>query len=528
MAKEKKQSFLQGALVLVIANALVKVIGAIFKIPLDNLIGADGMGLFLVAYYLYNMMFVLSTAGLPVAVSRMVAESNALGKGAEVKKIVRVALGMFLTIGAACSIAMFIGARFYVESVQNTRAFYSVLAIAPAVFFVAIMSVYRGYYQGISNMYPTAISQVIEALSKLLLGYTFAYLLLKSGYGVEIAAAGAIAGVTLGTVFGALYLAVKKHRNKETLPSYNSECRSASELAKKLITIAIPITIGSAVLSVTNLIDTGVVMTRLQSIGFSENEANVLYGLYSNKAVSLMTMPQTLITAFTVSLIPVIAGSNAKKDYVKASKTADSALRCTCMIALPCAVGLGTLAWPILNLLFTNTDEVNLAAPLLRMLSPAVVFVAIVSVTNAIMQAAGKERLTVVSMLVGCVVKLTCNYILVGTPSINISGAPIGTLCCYASIAIMNLVILFTKTSIAPKNWASLIKPLLSAAIMGVCTYFAYGLLETVVGAKLGVCVAIVIAVIVYFGLMVLIKGIYKEDVLMLPKGEKIAKLLRL
>jgi len=528
VTKEKKQSFLQGALVLVIANALIKVIGAIFKIPLDNLIGADGMGLFLVAYYLYNMMFVLSTAGLPVAVSRMVAESNALGKGNEVKKIVRVAMTMFLTIGAVCSVAMFFGANLYVESVQNSRAFYSVLAISPAVFFVAIMSVYRGYYQGISNMYPTAISQVIEALSKLLLGYTFAYVLLKMGYGVEIAAAGAIAGVTIGTMLGALYLFIKKRRAREVLPNYNTECRSAKELAKKLITIAIPITIGSAVLSVTNLIDTGVVMTRLQSIGFSENEANIMYGLYSNKAVSLMTMPQTLIVAFTVSLIPAIASAYAKKDFTKASKTADSAIRCTMMIAFPCAVGLGVLAWPILNLLFTNTDEVNLAAPLLRMLAPAVVFVALVSVTNSIMQAAGKERLTVVSMLVGCVVKLTCNYILVGTPTINISGAPIGTLCCYASIAIMNLIILFTKTSIAPKNWKSLLKPMLCAAVMGVCAFFSYELLEGIVGAKLGVIAAIGFAVVVYFGLMVLIKGINKDDVLMLPKGAKIAKLLRL
>ncbi|NLD87969.1 MAG: polysaccharide biosynthesis protein [Clostridiales bacterium] len=528
MANENKQSFLQGALVLIIANILIKVIGAIFKIPLDNLIGADGMGLFLVAYYLYNMMFVLSTAGLPVAVSRMVAESNALGKGREVKKIVKVALALFLSIGALFSIVMFVGAGFYVESVQNSRAYLSVLAIAPAVFFVAIMSVYRGYYQGMSNMYPTAISQVIEALSKLLLGYTFAYILLKKGYGVEVAAAGAIAGVTIGTVLGALYLTIKKRTDKTVIPETSDECRSSKALIGKLIAIAIPITIGSAVLSVTNLIDTMVVLRRLQSIGFSEVDANVLYGAYSVKAVSLMTLPQTLIVALTVSLIPAISAANARMDYLRASRTADSALRCTCLIAFPCAAGIGTLSWPILNLLFVNTDEVNIAAPMLTMLAPAVVFVALVSVTNSIMQAAGRERLTVVSMIVGCVVKLTCNYILVGTPSINISGAPIGTLCCYASIATLNLIILYKKTNIAPRNWASLIKPAIAAAVMGVCAYFSNMLLTGLIGVKLAVLVSIVIAVVVYFGVIIAIKGLYKEDMLMLPKGEKLVKLLRL
>ena len=188
MAKEKKQSFLQGALVLVIANALIKVIGAIFKIPLDNLIGADGMGLFLVAYYLYNMMFVLSTAGLPVAVSRMVAEANALGKYTEVKRIFRVALILFMIIGAIGTGVMVIFAQPLVNMIGNSRAYYPVLAIAPSIFFVTIVSAIRGYFQGLSNMVPTAVSQVIEAACKLGIGYCAALWAIRSGMDLPMTA----------------------------------------------------------------------------------------------------------------------------------------------------------------------------------------------------------------------------------------------------------------------------------------------------------------------------------------------------
>jgi len=524
----QKQTFLQGALILIIANGFVKVIGAIFKIPLDNLIGADGMGLFTVAYNLYSAMFVLSTAGLPVAVSRMVAESNAMGKAREVRLILRISFAVFVGVGAVCAVGMFLGAGAFVRSIPNTRALYAVICAAPAIFFVAVMSVFRGYYQGLSNMIPTAVSQIIEALCKLVLGYGFAYLVLQAGYGVEYAAAGAILGITMGSVFGSIFLVFRYKRTKTVLRDCNTECAGAYAILKKLIGIAVPITLGSAVLSITNFIDMYVVLGRLQTIGFSEMLANTLYGAYSVKAVSLMSMPQTLITALSVSLIPAIASAYATKLKQKAADTSESAMRITLLIAFPCAVGIGVMANPILHFLFHNTDEISIAAPLLRMLSPAIVLIALVSVTNAILQAVGKERVAVFSMLAGGVVKLIVNYTLIGMPEINISGAPIGTVACYLTIAVINFIVLKNHTEVFPKRWFSLLKPGIAAGIMGVFAFICSNILSGMFGDTSVLLLTILLSALLYLVLMLLLRGIYKEDILMLPKGEKIADILHL
>ncbi len=524
----RKQTFLQGALILIATNAVVKLIGAVFKIPLDNLIGADGMGLFSVAYNLYSAMFVLSTAGLPVAVSRMVAHSNALGRVREVRKILFVSFGVFVGVGAVCSIGMFFGAGAFVRSIPNTRALYAVLAVSPAIFFVSLMSVFRGYYQGLSDMVPTAVSQVIEAVCKLILGYGFAYLALAAGYGVEVAAAGAICGISIGTILGSIYLICRFRRHKSVNENTCTLCQSTHSLLKCLVSIAIPITLSSAILSITNFIDMYVVLGRLHDIGFREELANMLYGTYSVKAVSLMSMPQTMITALSVSLIPAISAYFAKKMTDKAAEVTESALRITLLIALPCAFGIGVMAENILTFLFHNSQEVSIATPLLMLLSPAIVFVALVSITNAILQAVGMEKTAVWSMVAGGVVKLLVNYTLIGVEDINISGAPIGTTACYLVITIINIVILSKKTSVAPKHWQTFIKPVIASAIMGIFAYVLRDCLSKYIGNTLVLIVTIVLSVLMYAIALILLGAIHKSDMLMLPKGEKIVKVLRL
>ena len=528
MSKIQKQSFLEGALIMAIANMIVKVIGAFFKIPLKNLIGSDGMGMFYGAYNIYSALVVISTAGLPVAVSRMIAEANARGRGREIDRIYHVSFGLFLAIGALSTFLMVAFAKPLLAYQGNPDAYWSLIALAPAVFFVALMSVYRGYCQGLRNMVPTAVSQLIEALSKLVFGYGLAIVALKLGYGVEIASAGAILGVTIGTVLGAVYMAVRRRRVREVskFSDFDPEVRTDRELLKTLVIIAIPITIGAAVMSLTNLIDNFVVMRRLQSIGYAKELTVAMYGAYSSMSVALMTLPQTLIVGMTVSLIPAIADAYGAKDYARARANTESATRLTGMLAFPCASGLFVLAWPLLNLLFS--EDVDFAAPLLQTLAFAFLFVSLVSVTNALLQAAGKERLPVISMIAGGVVKLVTNFILIGTPSINIHGAPIGTIACYATIAIINIVFVYTKTELGPKQWYMLWKPLAAAVVMGIFAYFTYPPLAALLGARLGVIVCICLCVAVYLAVMLLVRGFVKEDILMLPKGAKIARMLRL
>lgn len=523
---KKTANFAQGAFILMVASAITKVVGAIFKIPLTNIIGADGMGVFSIAYTIYTTLFIISTAGLPVAISKMVAEAYANGKYGRVREILRVSLLGFSLVGVVASVVLTVFAQQFTELVHNSMAYYAVLAVAPSLFFVSIVSIIRGYFQGLSDMVPTGVSQILEALGKLVFGLAFAYLLIQAGYPVEIGAAGAILGVTLGMALATVYLIIKNRKSLRTLPKTQEE--KSGGILSALIKTAVPVTIGSAVLSLTNLIDLFLVMGRLQSAaGFTEAMANKLYGAYS-MCVSIFNLPQTFVVAIAVSIIPAVATCIAKGNKARAVSTMSSALRIGGCLALPAGVGLLTLADPVLNLLYFNKpDDVKIAIPLMALLGIAVVCVAFVSLSNSILQAAGKVNIPVITMLIGGVIKITCNYVLVGNPDINITGAPIGTIACYGIIALLNLsVIKYLFPDIKPLM--ILVKPALCAAVMGAFAYFLSPVICGMLGAKLGVLVVIGIATTIYAVLLVVSGGLPKSDILMLPKGDKLVKLLKI
>ena len=515
---------------LVIANALVKVIGAIFKIPLTNLFGKEGMGIFTVAYNIYTAFFIISTAGLPVAVSKVVAEANALGRVNEVRKILRVAFSAFTIIGGLASLVLFFGAHLFTRIVGNSLAYYAVLVISPALFFTTISATIRGYYQGHSNMVPTAISQVIEALFNPVVGCTLAFLLLKNGFSISVAAAGAIGGVTVGTAFGAFYLLIKRAREKQKIPfkAQGLSVRSSAQILKNLWTVALPVTIGASVLSLTNLIDMIVVMNRLQDTGYTEAGANALYGAYG-MAITFFNVPQTLVTAIAISIIPAIATAFARRDYISAGRTMESSIRITAILALPSAAGLAILSGPILNLVYFNKpQDAAIAAPLLSTLGLAVICVALVAISNAILQAMGRVNVPVVTMLIGGIVKLVTNYTFVGTKSINIHGAPIGTTICYAVIAILNFIIISKAFKGAPNVLRVLFRPFLATVGMSAIITLLYRFLSPVMGGKTAVVLTIGIGAFLYFVILLLVRGITKADIMLLPKGEKIVKALKL
>lgn len=531
MKKTIGQSFIKGTFILIFANILVKIIGAIYKLPLTNLIGKEGIGIFSVAYNIYTALFVISTAGLPAAISKMVSEANALGRTREVKKIFHVALSFFSVIGAICTGVLIIFADYFTaELAGNSMAYYSVLCIAPALFFTAVASIVRGYYQGMSNMIPTAISQVIEALCKLIIGFGAAYVLLKKGFGIEIVVAGSICGVTIGTVLSAAYLCIKCIREPIIIPfdSKSFDTSTEEEILGKILKIALPITVGASVLSLTNLIDMFLVMNRLQQTGFSEESANALYGAY-NMGLTIFNLPQTLIVAISVSIIPAISASYARHQFDRAAKLTESALKLASVLALPCGAGLFILSGPIMNLLYpSRPEDVQIATPLLSTLGIAVLFVGMVSLTNSILQATGKVNLPVFTMIAGGIVKLLVNYFLVGTPDINIHGAPIGTVCCYATITILNFICIIAFTDISVKYGKVLIKPFISAALMGLFAFFANPFISNLIGDKLSAVVTISASGLLYLALLIITKSISKEDMLLVPHGERIVKLLHL
>lgn len=524
--RTQKQSFLEGALILIAANILIKLIGALFKIPLKNLIGADGMGIYNTAYTPYAFLLTLSTVGIPVAVSRMTAQAEALGRERELRRIFGVSVGLSAAVGGVLSVILLLAARPFTEAIPNTRALYAVMMFAPALLFASIVSAFRGFYQGLSNMVPTALSQLVESVSRLLLGYTLAYLAISRGSSVETAAAAAILGVSLSTLLSLFYLLIREKLRGTVKKLPGSREGKRRNIARTLSRIAFPITLASGLTSLTGFIDMFVIQNRLQIIGYTEQGASTLYGIYETMCVSLINLPQTLVAAVTVSLIPMLSASLAQHDVVRSRRAVDSALRLTAFMAFPCTVAFLALPEPLLMLLFR--EDTAEAAGLLRILAPATVFISFVSVTNAILQAAGKERLSLYSMLIGSIVKLVVNYILVGSPEFGIAGAPISTVICYTVILILNLIFLLRMPEAAPKKWLSILKPGLAAVLMGVFIYLLYPWLSAGIGPKVAVILMMILGAVFYGAALLTLHGIYREDVLMFPKGEKIANFLKL
>ncbi len=524
MSSNKNQAFMKGALILMIANLLVKFIGAAFKIPLTYVLHEEGMGIFSSSYNMYAWMFVVATAGIPVAISRMVAESRAKGQHSEVKKILRGSLVLMTVIGIIGTSVLFFGARPFSQIMKNSDAAYGIAAIAPALFFVCIMSVFRGYFQGRQDMMPTAMSEVVEALGKLVAGYALAVVLLPKG--LPYASAGAVSGVTIGALLGVLliliiYLFKSKRKEESTYADFGTN-RSTARIIADLARVAIPITIGASVFSLTSVIDMIMIMRRLQdSAGFSESQALFLWGSYSGYANPIFNVPPSIITPIGVSIVPAIASAIAGGDLKFARRTTGTAVRVTTIFALPCAVGLSALAGPILTLIFHNDS----AEQSLTLLALVIVFVSLVMVTNSTLQAVGREYIPVRNMIIGGAIKIVINYILVGMPEININGAPIGSMLCYITILAMNIYAIKKEIGVKFGVVRTVVKPVIAVAIMAVFAVGVYGFTEFL-GNTVAVILSIGCAAAAYFGMLFILGAITRDDVEMLPKSEKILPIM--
>ena len=507
MSSNKKETFMKGALILVIANIIVKFIGAAFKIPLTYLLDEEGMALFSASYTMYTWLFIVATAGIPVAISKMISEARTKGNSAEVKRIFSVSRKLLVGIGVAGTLILYFGAGLFSDLLKNPDSELGIKAISPAVLFVALMSAYRGYFQGHQDMLPTALSEVTEAIGKLAIGFAGAYFLIRNG--VIYGSAGAVFGVAMGGLLGFLVLFaiyhIKSSKNKSK--ASGGILRSEGTILKELVRIAVPITIGASVFSLTTLIDTAMIMRNLQTGAFTYSEAKHLYGSYTGYAVPLFNLPPTLISAITISLVPAISASLTAGDKKAAQNTAINSISITTLFSLPCAVGMSILANPILSLVYNNTN----ATETLTVLSVAIVFVSLVMVTNAILQSVGEERVPVVNMLIGGVVKIVVNAILVANPDINIVGAPIGTIACYAVILVLNMFTITRKLSLEMSFVHMVAKPLICAAVMGVAVKFVYTILP--LGDKINLILSIAFGAAVYGILLICTKAI-SEDVL--------------
>lgn len=604
MNKERKQqSFLLGAAILVVGTALVKVIGALFKIPLGNIFDGTGMGYFSSAYDLYLPIYSLATAGLPIAISRIVAQRVAEKRYKDVFQTLRVAQRAFLAVGTVGTLILTGIVWFYINYTGNGGVLFSMICIIPALLFCCVMSSYRGFYEGLRNMYPTAVSSVIEALGKLILGLGMAYAVIikaKSelassgtifGKMVEVtpgasnteidalvknvaapyASAAAILGITIGSVIATVYL-IFYHKlgsakiTKEEI-TLSPAPISSKQTLKNIVSIAVPVVIASLVMSVSSLIDLFTVQSRLTSAVnaspeaflnmydgllpqtvLGENMANeiavYLYGCFKGYGFSIYNLVPSITCMFGVSALPVLTTVWIEKNRPEIKRNVESMVKVTAIVSMPAGLGITALAGPILKLLYPNApSEVAISTPLLTILGITAIFTGLTTPITNMLQAIGKQNIPMRNIAIGALLKIIINVVLVGIPQINIVGAAIGTFVCYAFHFVASLYAL-NKHSGAKMDLMSVIfKPLIAAAACAVAAYATHGIIAHFVVAPIigeglinklvnmgvieTVC-AILVAVIVYAVVLLLIKGITADDLKMMPKGEKLAKVLKL
>ncbi|RKD20917.1 stage V sporulation protein B [Caminicella sporogenes DSM 14501] len=523
-------SFLKGAFILGVAGIIVKILGAFFRIPLANIIGDDGMGYYQSAYPIYLLLVVISTAGFPTAIAKLVSEKVAMGDNYAAHRIFKVAFSVLFIIGIITSSILFFGAGFYSKVIiKNPKAYYSTLAIAPALFFVPIMSAFRGYFQGLQNMKPTAISQIIEQMGRVVLGLGLAFILLNKK--LEIAAAGATFGATAGSFFGAImmtYIYFKYKKSEKIKYTALEKRETTSEIIRNLLTIAIPITIGAAVMPVMQSIDAAIVMRRLQDIGYNASQANGLYGQLTGMANPLINLPQVLTAALQISLVPAVSHLIARKDTKSLFSTIEAGMRISLLIGLPSAVGLVILSKPIMMLLYPRQiDSAINASAILAILGYGIIFLSLFQILTGILQGFGKPFVPVKNLFTGAVVKLILSYILLGISFLNIRGAAIATVIGYAVAAILNFAYII-KMGIKFNFINVILKPIISVVLMAVVVKFSYSILSSILGNNIATLIAVVLGVVVY-GLMLLItKTITEEDLQILPGGSKLQKIFKI
>lgn len=550
----KKNSFFGGAAILTAGIVIVKLIGALYKVPLGNILTDAGFADFNNAYDVYSLLIVISTGGLPVALSKMVSEANALGRVNQVNKVFHLATVAFCILGTLSFLIMAVFPSQLAAFMGNSRSRWSILALAPAVFFICPMSSLRGYFQGHSLMTPTAISQILEAICKLVIGLLLANTIMKAGMDESLAAAGAILGVSVGVALAMFYMyfcylaRVSRQKQGRDVPD------GSKEILSTLAKLAIPITVGASIIAATNILDSAILMDRLQKgLGMTQDTARTLQGVYK-KTMTLYNLPSSFMVPLTSSVIPAVSAARAVRSYRQGAQISETTLRTTALLAFPAGVGLFVLGEPIIRLLYPSTD-VALAGWMLSVLGIASIAVCFMLVSNSIMQAHKLVTLPMATTLIGCILKLIAGYFLIGNPDINIKGGAISTVVCFGIIALLDLVIIKLALPRSLSYVRVFAKPAAAAAAMGASAWAVCGLLSKVLvklkpfqmaedgvpildeagkamlswkGNALAVMAAIGVAVIVYFALVLLTKAISKEDLSLMPKGDKIARLLRI
>ena len=571
----KSQSFLKGAMVLGSSMIIVKLMGMIYKILLSNQYGGVGTGLFNSAYALYNPLFMLSTAGFPIAISRMVSESITKKRYRDVKQIHRISVPIFVIAGCICFLAMVLGSFIYIKLIHADNAIFALLCLSPTIFFGCLMSIYRGYFEGMRNMVPTAISEIIEAICKLFFGLTASFLVTKYGMGqfaktgyvfgikcaneveaesaiIPIAIGAAITGISLGSLLGFLFLFIRYKRGGDAIT--RDELRNSPPPRKSgatlriMVKTAIPIGLGSIIMSLADMIDSTLVQVRINnimqsdpkallgvygslipdSVYYGEETHTFLYGCYGI-ALTLMMLVTAVTQVFGTTALPSVTAAWTSGNKRQLKKSMETVMRVTTLVTIPSGIGMSVLAEPLLSMIYHGSgvaDEVEIGSKVLAVMGISVIFIATSTPLCSMLQAIGRMDVPLKLFTIGMAMKIVVNYILVGIPWINIQGANIGSIVCYGFVTVVALFVICRETKIVPDFVSIFVKPLFAGIICGITAYFSEIFFDILFKQRIATILAVITAIIVYIIALVLIRAIKREDILQMPKGNKIVKIL--
>ncbi|MBR7094613.1 MAG: polysaccharide biosynthesis protein [Clostridia bacterium] len=524
---ERASALLGGVFLLTLANLLVKVFGFLYKVPLNRWLG-DEMANVNTAYSVYTLLYMISTAGIPVAVSVLISEARSEGRGGQIRRIFRVSLITLALVGGVGTLLLLLLARPIALANSGGDSYLCLVAIAPALFFVCLSSVLRGYFQGFGLLRPTAVSTVIEASGKMLLGLFFVRLVLAhTEGGTPLAAGYSVLGITVGIALGALYLLVaytRFSRGERSSPLTVADVPSSRAILLRLLSVAIPIALGSGVLSLSSMIDSQLMRPLLTSYYGDPARAKAVFSDYSTGAITLFNLPAVLIYPITSAIVPYITSARTEGREEDAARTVSAALRTASLIAFPCAFGLSVLSRPILSSVFLgDVDMADNAGKLLSVLAIAVVPLGLLAITNAVLQAYRKQARPMISMLFGVAVKIAAVFLL--TPAIGPLAAPVGTLLFYLASLLLNFYFIYRETPLVPEPLSLFAPPALSALLSALAAGGVYAI-ATPLGALLALVLSVVAAVTVYLTAILCLGGIGEAEMRLLPRGDRLSRFL--
>lgn len=529
--KNKKEGFMQGVVTLMFSQVLIKILGLFYTLYLTNRqgYGDHGNGISAGAYQIYALLLTISSIGLPSAISKLVSERTAVGDHKGAFRIFKIAFATFSIVGLIGSLMLFFGAHVIANNwLLIPESEMTLVALSPAVFFVTVASVMRGYFNGRQKLGISAKSQTLEQVFKTLLTIIVVEIIaILSNVSTEWMAAGANLATTVATFlgFGYLFLYYKGERKDiadEIKNTVNYKYENIWRVIRKILLVSIPITLTAIMSSINKNVDSFTVVRNLKTF-LSEEQATALYGILGGKVDTLTSLPLAINVAFATALVPAIASAKAKNDVNAITQKTSFSLLISMLIGLPCTVGMCIFAQPILNLLFPNATN---GALILQISSLAILFTILDQTINGALQGYGKLMLPTIALGTGVVTKLILNVVLIPIPSIGINGAAIGSVACHLVAFIIAFSSLVKNVKLDLSFSKFVLKPCVASFIMAVCSYFIYFVLKGIIIERLATIISIFMAVFIYSISIVVLKVFSKEEYNMLPAGDKIIKIL--